>query len=160
MHRHGYEGKKLGRERDQRRALVRGLATSLVVEEHIVTTLPKAKVVVPYTEKLITQAKKGSLHARRQVLAGLTTNEAAHKLVDDIAPKTKRNSGYFRVIKMSLRQGDGAQMARIEFVDDLSVKTEKPKATVNTKTAAAKKPAAKKAPAKKTAAKPKTGAKK
>ena len=71
MHRHGYKGRKLGRERDQRRALLKGLATSLVVEERIETTLPKAKELVRYIEKLITKAKKGDLAHRRAVIAGL-----------------------------------------------------------------------------------------
>jgi large subunit ribosomal protein L17 len=87
MHRHGYKGRKFGRERDQRKALIVGLAESLVIRESIETTLPKAKEVASYTEKLITKAKKGGLHNRRQVLSGLSTVEAAHKLVDDIAPK-------------------------------------------------------------------------
>lgn len=123
MHRHGYKGKKFGRERDQRQALIKGLADSLVLRESIETTLPKAKEVSGYTEKLITKAKKGGLHNRRQVINGLHTLEAAHKLVDDIAPKLAgRNSGYLRVKKTDLRRGDGTQMAKISFVDDLSKK--------------------------------------
>ncbi|MBX4201966.1 50S ribosomal protein L17 [Candidatus Saccharibacteria bacterium] len=142
MHRHGYKGKKFNRETDQRHALIVGLAESLIIRESIETTLPKAKEVQVYTEKLITKAKKGGLHNRRQVIAGLSTLEAAHKLVDDIAPKLSgRTSGHLRVVRTELRRGDAAQMARISFVDDLSKavkvsKVEKP--------AAAKKPAAKK----------------
>ncbi len=71
MHRHGYKGRKFGRERDQRRALMKGLADSLIKYESIETTLPKAKEIVPYAEKLITKAKKGDLHNRRQVIAKL-----------------------------------------------------------------------------------------
>lgn len=120
MHRHGYKGRKFGRERDQRRALLKGLATSLVMEERIETTLPKAKELVRYIEKLITKAKKGDLHNRRQVVAGLSTQIAAFKLVDAIAPQlTGRTSGHVRVQRTRLRVGDGAQMAVIEFVDDL-----------------------------------------
>src|SRR5512146_2985037 len=120
MHRHGYQGKKLGRERDQRRALIKGLADSLVKYESIETTLPKAKEVVPYVEKLITKAKKGDLHNRRQVISGLQTLESAHKLVDEIAPKLKgRDSGHLRIEKTRGRRGDNAQLARISFVDDL-----------------------------------------
>lgn len=120
MHRHGYQGRKFHRERDQRQALVKSLAESLVVYESIETTLPKAKEVVPYMEKLITKAKKGDLHARRQVLAGLQTVSSAHKLVDDIAPKLKaRASGHLRIQRTSLRRGDNAQLARISFVDEL-----------------------------------------
>ncbi len=120
MHRHGYKGRKLHRERDQRNALVKGLADSLVKYESIETTLPKAKEVVPYVEKLITKAKKGDLHNRRQVLSGLQTVSSAHKLVDEIAPKLKgRDSGHLRIVKTVSRRGDNAQLARVSFVDDL-----------------------------------------
>ena len=120
MHRHGYRGRKLGRERDQRRALLKGLATSLVMEESIETTLPKAKELVRYIEKLITKAKKSNLANRRAVIAGLSTQVAAVKLVDQIAPQlTGRTSGHVRVERTRLRVGDGAQMAIVEFVDEL-----------------------------------------
>jgi large subunit ribosomal protein L17 len=120
MHRHGYKGRKFNRERDQRNALVKGLAESLVRDESIETTLPKAKELVPYAEKLITKAKKGDLHNRRQVLSGLSTVTSAHKLVDEIAPKLKgRDSGHLRIEKTKLRRGDNAQLARVSFVDDL-----------------------------------------
>lgn len=140
MHRHGYQGRKLHRERDQRQALVKGLADSLVKYEAIETTLPKAKEVVPYVEKLITKAKKGDLHNRRQVIADLQTVTSAHKLVDEIAPKLKgRTSGHLRIEKTRLRRGDNAQMARVSFVDDLKeapvakpAKAESPKAEKST----------------------------
>ena len=133
MHRHGYKGRKLGRERDQRRALLKGLATSLVVEERIETTLPKAKELVRYIEKLITKAKKGDLAHRRAVIAGLSTQAAAIKLVDQIAPQlSHRSSGHVRVYRTRLRRGDGAQMAMIEFVDELKPM---PKAETTTKEA-------------------------
>jgi ribosomal protein L17 len=120
MHRHGYRGRKLGRQRDQRRALLKGLATSLVMEESIETTFPKAKELVRYIEKLITKAKKGNLANRRAVIAGLSTQVAAVKLVDQIAPQlTGRTSGHVRVERTRLRVGDGAQMAIVEFVDEL-----------------------------------------
>lgn len=120
MHRHGYKGRKFGRERDQRRALMKGLATSLVEHGKIETTLPKAKELVRYIEKLITKAKKGDLHNRRQVIAKLSTQAAAFKLVDEIAPQLSgRTSGHVRVTRSRLRIGDGAQMATIEFVDEL-----------------------------------------
>src|ERR1700758_1509155 len=121
MHRHGYKGRKFGRERDQRRALIKGLADSLVKYESIETTLPKAKEVVPYMEKLITKAKKGDLHNRRQVLSGLQPVPSAHKLFDKIAPKQRgRASAPLRIVKPSARRGDNAQLARVSFVDDLS----------------------------------------
>src|ERR1700739_794477 len=120
MHRHGYKGRKLHRERDQREALIRSLADFSVKHESIETTLPKAKEVVPYLEKLITKAKKGDLHSRRQVLNGLQTVSSAHKLVDEIVPKLKgRNSGHLRIEKTVARRGDNAQLARVSFVDDL-----------------------------------------
>lgn len=134
MHRHGYVGRKFSRERDQRRALIKGLATSLVEHGKIETTLPKAKELVRYIEKLITKAKKGDLANRRMVIASLSTQAAAFRLVDVIAPQLGgRTSGHVRVERTRLRVGDGAQMATIAFVDDIS---ETPKAEV-------KKPAAK-----------------
>jgi len=140
MHRHGYVGRKFGRERDQRRALIKGLATSLVEHGKIETTLPKAKELVRYIEKLITKAKKGDLASRRAVIAGLSTQAAAIRLVDVIAPQlTSRTSGHVRVERTRLRVGDGAQMATIAFVDEIN---DIPK------------PAAKKAAAKPAAAKP------
>jgi large subunit ribosomal protein L17 len=162
MHRHGYKGRKFHRERDQRRALIKSLADSLVKYESIETTLPKAKEVVPYVEKLITKAKKGDLHNRRQVVSGLQTVASAHKLVDEIAPKLKgRVSGHLRIEKTDSRRGDNTQMARVSFVDDLkeapvaktAVKTEAKPKPVEVKAApaktAAKKPAARKPAAKK-----------
>ena len=120
MHRHGYKGRKFGRERDQRRALLKGLATSLVEHGKIETTLPKAKELVRYIEKLITKAKKGDLANRRRVIAGLSTQAAAFRLVDVIAPQlTGRTSGHVRVERTRLRVGDGAQMATIAFVDEI-----------------------------------------
>ena len=121
MHRHGYQGRKLHRERDQRRALLKGLADSLIKYQSIETTLPKAKEVVPYLEKLITKAKKGDLHNRRMIVSSLQTVASAHKLVDEIAPKLGgRNSGHLRIVKTVSRRGDNAQLARISFVDDLN----------------------------------------
>ena len=166
MHRHGYQGRKLHRERDQRSALIKGLADSLVKYESIETTLPKAKEVVPYLEKLITKAKKGDLHNRRQVISGLQTLASAHKLVDEIAPKLGgRVSGHLRIEKTRTRRGDNAQLARVSFVDELNeapvakkaaaVPTPTTTEATDTKpapskpTAAAKKPAATRKPASK-----------
>jgi large subunit ribosomal protein L17 len=119
--------------------------------------LPKAKEISSYVEKLITKAKKGDLHSRRQIISSLATKEAAHKLVDEIAPKlTERNSGHLRIERGDLRRGDGAQMAKISFVDDLStksVKAEKPAKKTETKPkkqeTVAKKPAARRTAVKK-----------
>lgn len=156
MHRHGYKGRKFGRERDQRRALLKGLADTLIVHESIETTEQKAKELVPYTEKLITKAKKGGLHNRRIIIARLQTVESAHKLVDEIAPKlSDRSSGHLKIARTRARRGDNAQLAKVSFVDDLTAKPrpkpEKP-ATVK-KPATAKKTAPKKATAKKSGAK-------
>ena len=151
MNRHSYKGRKFGRERDQRRALVKVLADSLVKYESIETTLPKAKEIVPYVEKLITKAKKGNLHNRRQVIADLQTVASAHKLVDEIAPKLGgRNSGHLRIERTRTRRGDNAQLARVSFVDDLKEAPVAKKAVPAAPKPAAK-PAAKKAPAKKEA---------
>jgi large subunit ribosomal protein L17 len=121
MHRHGYKGRKFGRERDQRRALLKGLATNLVDHGSIETTLPKAKELVRYIEKLITKAKRGDLASRRMVIAGLNTQAAAFKLVDEVAPQLKgRDSGHVRVKRTRIRKGDGAEMATISFVDELT----------------------------------------
>jgi large subunit ribosomal protein L17 len=141
MHRHGYQGRKFGRKRDQREALIVGLAESLVLRESIETTLPKAKELISYTEKLISKAKKGGLHNRRQIIASLSTVKAANKLVDDIAPKLAgRTSGHLRIKRTSLRRGDAVQMARISFVDNLEkpVKKEKPAAKTAAKPAKGK----------------------
>jgi len=153
MHRHGYIGRKFGRERDQRAALFASLAEALILHTSIETTESKAKEIVPYVEQLITKAKIGDLHNRRQIIAQLQTLDAAHKLVDEIAPKLRsRNSGHLRIERTGIRRGDNCQMARVSFVDDLkeapvAVAASAAKAPA---TAAAKKPAAaKKAPAKK-----------
>ncbi len=153
MHRHGYKGRKFNRERDQREALLQSLAEALIKHESIETTLPKAKEVLPYVEKLITKAKKGDLHNRRQIISELQTIGTAHKLVEEIAPKlTGRNSGHLRVERTRLRRGDNAQLARVSFVDDLkAAPVAKPAAVPKKAVAAVKKPAAKRAPAKKVA---------
>jgi large subunit ribosomal protein L17 len=151
MHRHGYKGRKFHRERDQRNALIKSLAESLIKYESIETTLPKAKEVVPYVEKLITKAKKGDLHNRRQIISGLQTLTSAHKLVDEIAPKLKgRVSGHLRIEKTVMRRGDNAQLARVSFVDDLKAA---PVAKAAAVPEAPKPKAAAKAPAKKPAVK-------
>lgn len=149
MHRHGYQGRKFHRERDQRRALIKGLAEALIIHESIETTLPKAKEVAPYVEKLITKAKVGDLHNRRQIIKHLSLISTANKLVDDIAPKLgSRNSGYLRIVKTTLRRGDLAQLAKISFVDDLKAvvapNAKRPAAVTAKKPAPKRKPVAKK----------------
>lgn len=123
MHRHGYKGKKFGREKDARNALISGLAKSLVAYESIQTTLPKAKETKNFAEMLISKAKKGTLHDRRALVAQLKSVEAANKLVDEIAPKLNgRQSGFLQIKKTGTQRGNNAQMATLSFVDDLSKK--------------------------------------
>lgn len=156
MHRHGYQGRKFHREQGPRRALIKGLADALIINQSIETTLPKAKEVVPYVEQLITKAKKGDLHNRRQVISGLQTLEAAHTLVDDIAPKLRgRSSGHLRVKRTGFRRGDHAELARVSFVDDLKEAPVAKKAETATKPAAKKVSAAKTPAIRKSASKPK-----
>jgi large subunit ribosomal protein L17 len=124
MHRHGYKGRKFHRGTDERRALMKGLADSLIKYGSIETTLAKAKEVVPYTEKLVTKAKVGDLHNRRLIIAALNEKATANKLVDEIAPLLQaRNSGHFRIERTALRRGDNAQLARVSFVDELTKKS-------------------------------------
>ncbi len=115
-HKHGY--RKLGRDSDHRRAMLRNLATSLITHERITTTLPRAKELRSVVEKMVTLGKKGSLHHRRQASSYLFEKEAVVKVFSDLAGRFKdRQGGYVRILKRGLRAGDGAQMAIIEFVD-------------------------------------------
>ncbi len=119
MHRHGYQGRKFGRERGPRKALIDGLAESLVRDGSITTTRPKAKELIPHFEKLITRAKKGDLASRRILLKDLTVS-SSHKLVDEIAPKlTGRTSGHLKLERAGFRRGDTAELAKVSFVDKL-----------------------------------------
>ena len=120
MHRHGYKGRKFGRETDQRLALTRGLMCSLIKYQTITTTLARAKEIRRGAEKLITLAKKGDLASRRLVIARLNDIETADLLVDVIVPQIKRNSGYLRIERAGYRRGDNAEMGTISFVDEIS----------------------------------------
>ncbi|MDR0397670.1 MAG: 50S ribosomal protein L17 [Candidatus Nomurabacteria bacterium] len=139
MHRHGYKGRKFGREKDQRKALIRGLMCSLVVHQSITTTLAKAKEIRRPMEKLVTLAKKGDLASRRLVIARLNDITVANQLVDAIAPQIKRSSGYLRIERAGLRRGDNAEMGKISFVDDIKVSTKVEKAETKPIKAPAKK---------------------
>ena len=121
MHRHGYKGRKFGRETDQRRALLRGLECSLIKYQSITVTLARAKEMRRETEKLITIAKKGGLANRRLLISRLDDIEVADLLMDVIAPQIKRNSGYLRIEKAGFRTGDNSEMATISFVDDIDL---------------------------------------
>ncbi len=145
MHRHGYKGRKFGRETDQRRALTRGLMCSLIKYQSITTTLARAKEIRRSTEKLITMAKKGDLHNRRLIIARLNDLETATLLMDKIAPQIKRDSGYLKIERAGYRRGDNSEMGTISFVDEISFEEEvKEPAKKVAKKPAAKKPAAKK----------------
>lgn len=116
--RHLHSGRKLNRTKAHRKALFANLATSLVEHEQIKTTLPKAKDLRPIVEKYVTLAKRGDLSSYRALLGRLKSQEAAKKLVKDIANRCKdREGGYLRIIKAGFRYGDNAPMAIIEFVD-------------------------------------------
>ena len=125
MHRHGYKGRKFGRETDQRTALKRGLMCSLIKYQTITTTLARAKEIRRETEKLVTIAKKGGLNNRRLLIARLNSIEAADLLMDVVAPQIKRNSGYLRIENAGFRKGDHAEMGTISFVDDIDLAKEK-----------------------------------
>ncbi|MBO4276407.1 50S ribosomal protein L17 [Candidatus Saccharibacteria bacterium] len=146
MHRHGYKGRKFGRETDQRLALTRGLMCSLIKYQTITTTLARAKEIRRMTEKLVTLAKKGDLASRRLVIARLNDLEAGTLLCDVIAPQMKRDSGYLKIERAGYRRGDNSEMGTISFVDE--VKMAEP-----VKEEAKKAEPAKKAPAKKPAKK-------
>ena len=140
MHRHGYKGRKFGRENDQRTALTRGLMRSLFKYRAINTTLAKAKEIRRPAEKLITLAKKGDLASRRLVIARLGDQEMGNELVDIIAPQIKRNSGYLKIERTGYRRGDNSEMATISFVDEIKDEPkEAPKAEKAEKKQAAKK---------------------
>lgn len=116
--RHGMSGRKFNRTKSHRRALLANLANALIKHEQITTTLPKAKDLRPYTERLITLGKRGTLHARRQAAAILRDDKMVAKLFDALAERYKdRNGGYTRVIKAGFRHGDAAPMGLIELVD-------------------------------------------
>ena len=117
--RHRKKGRKLGRTAEHRRALMRNLATQLLDLGAIQTTMPKAKELRGYTERLITTALKGSLAARRQVLRDIKDEKVVHKLFATIAPRySTRPGGYTRVLRMGMRYGDKAQMALIQLVEE------------------------------------------
>jgi large subunit ribosomal protein L17 len=135
--RHQVKKRSLGRNTAHRRALLRNLVTSVLERERIRTTLAKARETRPIAEKMITLAKRGTLHARRQALAYMTKESAVKKLFDEIGPRfSERPGGYTRIVKLDRRAGDGASMAMLELVGtEYKAKTKKKK---ETKKAAAK----------------------
>ena len=116
--RHKLAGRKLNRTSAHRKAMFKNMAASLIKYEQISTTLPKAKDLRPIVEKLITIGKKGSLHARRQLISKLPKDANIDKLINELAERYKdRKGGYIRIIKKGFRYGDSASLAIIELVD-------------------------------------------
>ena len=116
--RHHKAGKKLGRDAAQRRALYANLAGALIEHGRIKTTEAKAKAVKPIAEQMITLGRRGDIHARRQALAYLRSQDVVHKLFAEVAPRfTDRPGGYSRIVKLGPRQGDSAEMVYLELVD-------------------------------------------
>jgi large subunit ribosomal protein L17 len=126
--RHRNSGRKLGRTTSHREAMFRNMVTSLFEHERIVTTTPKAKEARRLADKMITLAKKGDLHARRQALSFIRSKDVVAKLFDVIQLQfVNRNGGYTRIIQTGVRQGDAAAMAILELVgyqEDLAVKSD------------------------------------
>src|SRR5438128_681532 len=116
--RHHRSGKKLGRDSAHRKALYSNLTGALIEHGRIKTTEAKAKAVKPIAEQMITLGRRGDIHARRQALAFLRTQEVVHRLFADVAPRfADRPGGYTRIVKLGPRQGDAAEMAYLELVD-------------------------------------------
>jgi large subunit ribosomal protein L17 len=121
--RHRRAGFKLKRDGGARKALFRNLITSVILEERVVTTVPKAKAVKPMIDKMITLAKRDTLHARRQAAAVLETPASLKKLFDTLGTRFgQRNGGYTRIVRLGWRKGDGAEQAIIELVGSELVK--------------------------------------
>ncbi len=123
--RHRRAGFKLKRNHSARRALLRGLVTSVILgeTERVVTTVPKAKAAKPLVDKMITLAKRDDLHARRQAASFLTTPDAVKKLFDKLGPRfSSRNGGYTRIVRLGNRKGDGAEVCLLELVDAKLIK--------------------------------------
>jgi len=121
--RHKRAGYKLKRNISSRRSLLRGLVTSVIEQERVITTVPKAKAAKPLVEKMITLAKEDSLHARRQAAAFLVTPASVQKLFDKLGTRFgQRSGGYTRVVRLGWRKGDGAEQAMLELVGSELVK--------------------------------------
>lgn len=121
--RHNKSGVKLKRNVGARKALFKGLVTSVIENERVVTTVPKAKAIKPLVERMITLAKRDTLHSRRQAAAFLETPAAVQKLFDKLGTRFgQRNGGYTRVVRLGWRKGDGAEQAMIELVGSELVK--------------------------------------
>jgi len=132
--RHLVKRKKLGRNSAQRKALLRNLVTSFLEKERVRTTLAKAKATRPVAEKMITLAKKNTLHTRRLAMRYVYKKDVVKKLFDDIGPRfIERSGGYTRIVKIGPRTGDGAEMAIIELIGTEFKKKEKKKKDIKEK---------------------------
>jgi large subunit ribosomal protein L17 len=121
--RHKRAGFKLKRDPSARRALLRNLVTSVIEQERVVTTVPKAKAVKPLVDKMITLAKRDTLHTRRQAAAFLQTPASVRKLFDKLGTRFgQRAGGYTRIVRLGWRKGDGAEQAMLELVGSELVK--------------------------------------
>jgi large subunit ribosomal protein L17 len=115
--RHGISGYKLKRNIAARDSLLRGLVTSVIETDFVITTVPKAKAARPLVDKMITLAKADTLHSRRQAAAFLRTPDSVQKLFDKVGAKFgQRNGGYTRIVRLGWRKGDGAELAKLELV--------------------------------------------
>jgi large subunit ribosomal protein L17 len=110
-------GRRLGGSSTHQKHILSNLAQELFWEERVTTTIAKAKMLRPYAEKMITKARTGSLHARRQILSKIENTEVVTHLFDEIAPRyAERPGGYLRIVRVGPRRGDGAEMAIIELI--------------------------------------------
>ncbi len=115
--RHRKAGYKLGRNTSHRRAMLRNLVTSIILEDRVETTVTKAKAARPHVEKMITLGKRGDLHSRRQALSYLQTREAVSRLFETVAPRYgDREGGYLRIVRSGFQKGDGAEKAFVEML--------------------------------------------
>jgi large subunit ribosomal protein L17 len=126
--RHRVEGRKFGREMDARRLMMRNLVKSMIEHGQLKTTLPKAKEMRGYVERIITYGKNDTVHSRRLAYSVLGDRTLVKKVFDEIAPAFEgRNGGYTRVLKAGFRKGDNAPMAIIQFVEESTIKPIKAK---------------------------------
>lgn len=121
--RHGKAGYKLKRDISARRSLLRNLVTSVITEERVTTTIPKAKAAKPLVDKIITLGKRDTLHSRRQAASFLMTPASVKKLFDKLAPRfASRAGGYTRIVRLGFRKGDGAELCMLELMGSELVK--------------------------------------
>lgn len=154
MHRHAYQGRKLSMTASQRKALIRGQATALVLHESIQTTEAKARELAPYFERLVTKAKLNNLVGKRALEASLLNPNAVSKMIQELAPAlADRSGGYTRITKLGSRRGDNANMAIVSIVLPVKIAKPSPPAASTAETKPAKPEPTETKPAKVAAAK-------